>query len=295
MGNVNSIARAMSKRDETAAPVHRFASAGDVHFKFITITEASFEVPDVEHRHGYWTLFVFLEGEGRHVIDFKEVAIKPGSIHIVLPGQIHALHGGKNFLANALIFTEEFFFMRDETIKLLMRLFHFMDTGEAAAFDISQTDRDFFTNLLKLILSEYQSQDANKGAVLLDLLSVFVTKCMSALNLPQLGHTGDDSLDYIRLRKEVERSYKSIHTVADYSQRLGVSPKQLNEICRNYTGRTALEFIHARLTVEAKRLLKFSNKPIKQIAYELNFTDAAHFTNFFKQKTGFTPVEFKNS
>jgi AraC family transcriptional activator of pobA len=100
-------------------------------------------------------------------------------------------------------------------------------------------------------------------------------------------------MDYIRLRKEVERHYKSIHTVAEYGLRLGISPKQINELCRNYTGHTALEFIHARLIVEAKRLLKYSNKPIKQIAYDLNFTDAAHFTNFFKQKTGMTPVEFK--
>lgn len=283
----------MSKKQETVAPVHRFSSAGQVHFKFVTITEASFEVPDVEHRHGYWTLFVFLEGKGRHVIDFKEVPIKAGSIHIVLPGQIHALHGGKNFLAHALIFTEEFFLMREETIKLLMRLFNFMDAGEAAAFNITKADKDFFGSLLKLIQNEYESQHANKGAVLLDLLSVFITKCMSALQLPQLNHSSEDSLDYIRLRNEVEKNYRTIHTVADYSARLGLSPKQLNELCRNHTGNTALEFIHARIVIEAKRLLKYSNKPIKQIAYDLNFTDAAHFTNFFKQKTGTTPAEFK--
>ena len=68
----------MNKKQNKATPVHRFYNAGQVHFKFVTITEASFEVPDVEHRHGYWTVFVFLEGKGRHVIDFKEVPIKPG-------------------------------------------------------------------------------------------------------------------------------------------------------------------------------------------------------------------------
>lgn len=285
----------MSKKPVKATPVHRFFTAGQVHFKFVTITEASFEVPDVEHRHGYWTLFVFLEGKGRHIIDFKEVPVKPGSIHIVLPGQIHALHGGKNFLAYALIFTEEFFLMRDETIKLLMRLFSFMDAGEAAAFDITKADKDFFTGLLTLIQHEYNSQHSNKGAVLLDLLSVFITKCISALQLPPLAHSTDDSLDYIRLRKEVEHNYRSIHTVAEYATRLGLSAKQLNEICRNHTGNTALEFIHARIVIEAKRLLKYSNKPIKQIAYDLNFTDAAHFTNFFRQRTGTTPAGFKGT
>ncbi len=285
----------MNRKQDKVAPIHRFSSAGDVHFKFVTITEKSFEEPDVEHRHGYWTLFVFLEGKGRHIIDFKEVEIKPGSIHLVLPGQIHALHGGKNFLAHALMFTEEFFLMRDDTVKLLMHLFRFMDAGEAAAFNISKADKEFFISVLQLIQSEYKSQHAYKGAVLLDLLSVFISKCMGALELPTLNHNGEDSMDYIRLRNEVERNFRQIHTVAEYGLRLGISPKSLNELCRNYTGQTALEFIHARLVVEARRLLKFSNKPIKQIAYDLHFTDAAHFTNFFKQKTGTTPAEFKNA
>ena len=115
----------MNSKIESSTPVHRFSSSSDIHFRFVTITQESFEVPDVEHRHGYWTVFVFLEGRGKHVIDFKQVAIKPGSIHIVLPGQVHALDGGKNFLAHAIMFTEDFFLMRDETTKLLMRLFRF--------------------------------------------------------------------------------------------------------------------------------------------------------------------------
>src|SRR5579863_1670917 len=123
----------MNSHMENATAVHHFSSSNDIHFRFVTITEKSFEVPDTEHRHGYWTVFIFLEGSGRHTIDFKEVLINEGSIHVVLPGQIHALRGGKNFLAYALIFTEEFFLMRAETTELLMRLFRFMDAGEAAA------------------------------------------------------------------------------------------------------------------------------------------------------------------
>ncbi len=285
--------KTMGKPIEPSTPVHRFSSSSEINFRFVTITEKNFEVPDVEHRHGYWTVFVFLKGKGRHVIDFKEVAIEPGSIHIVLPGQIHALHGGKNFLAHAIMFTEQFFLMRDETTKLLMRLFRFMDAGEAVAFNITKSEKEFFASLIQLIKHENESHHANKDVVLLDLLSVFIGKCSSALQLPQLAVNTVDSLDYIQLRNAVEKNYRKIHSVAEYADLLHISPKQLNELCRRNTGITALEFIHARIIVEAKRLLKFSNKPIKQVAYDLHFTDAAHFTNFFRQKTGKTPLEFK--
>lgn len=283
----------MNRPIEPPTPVHRFSSSSDINFRFVTITQQNFEVPDVEHRHGYWTVFIFLNGKGRHVIDFKEVAITPGSIHIVLPGQIHALHGGKNFLAHAIMFTEEFFLMRDETTKLLMRLFRFMDAGEAVAFNITKAEKEFFASLLQLIKHEHESHHANKDMVLLDLLSVFISKCSGTLQLPQIAANTVDSLDYIQLRNAVEKNYRKIHSVAEYADLLHISPKQLNELCRNHTGVSALEFIHARIVVEAKRLLKFSNKPIKQVAYDLHFTDAAHFTNFFRQKTGKTPLEFK--
>jgi AraC family transcriptional activator of pobA len=284
----------MEARIENSAPVHRFASANDIHFRFVTITEKSFDVPDVEHRHGYWSVFIFLEGEGRHVIDFKEVTINEGSIHIVLPGQIHALHGGKNFLAHALIFTEEFFLVRSETTSLLMRLFRFMDAGEAAAFDITAPDKLFFGSLLQLMKHEYQGNDATKGKVLLDLLSAFLGKCSGALQLPQLPQAASDSLDYIQMRHAVEKNFRKMHSVAEFATLLHISAKQLNKLCRNHTGLSILEFIHARIIIEAKRMLKFSDKPIKQIAYDLHFTDPAHFANFFKQKTNHTPLEFRD-
>jgi len=239
-------------------------------------------------------MFLFVEGQGRHIIDFKEVAIKPGSIHIVLPGQIHALHGGKDFLAYGLIFTEEFFLMRSETTELLMRLFRFMDAGEAAAFDITKQEKEFFSSLMQLMKHEYEGNEPTKGKVLLDLLSAFISKCSGALHLPQLPSNAVDSLAYIQLRNAVEKNFRKMHSVAEFAGLLHISTRQLNQLCRDHTGVSPLEFIHARIITESKRLLKFSNKPIKQIAYDLHFTDAAHFTNFFKQKTTFTPLEFRD-
>lgn len=285
----------MNRQENAITPVHRFSSSNDIHFHFVTITQENFEVPDIEHRHGYWTVFFFLDGKGKHLIDFKRVAIRSGSIHIVLPGQVHALDGGKNFFAYALMFTEDFFLMRDETTKLLMRLFRFMDIGEAVAFDLTKTEKGFFTSLLKLIQLENEGKSANKGAVLLDLLSVFISKCSSALPFHEQNLTGEDSLLYIQLRHAVEKNFRRTHSVKEFASILHVSNKQLNDLCRKYTDRSALEFIHARIIVEAKRLLLFSEKPIKEIAYTLNFTDAAHFSNFFRQKSGFTPLEFRES
>jgi AraC-like DNA-binding protein len=238
-------------------------------------------------------VFVFLKGSGKHLIDFTELKVQSGSIHFVLPGQVHALNGGKDFLGYAMMFTEEFFLLRNETRQLLMKLFSFMDAGQLAVLDILKDEQDYFKNLFSLFQLEVQHQQASQSNILLDLLSVFISKCMQLLKLPLNTSTTTDSLQYIRFRNEVERKYRTVHTVAEYCQLLHITPKALNSLTNTFAGITALDFIHQRILVEAKRLLKYSDKPVKEIAYDLHFTDAAHFAKFFKQKTELTPLEFK--
>lgn len=280
--------------DNQTTPVHRFVTARDIQFKFLTLTGKNFLETDIAHRHGYWSVFVFLEGSGTHLIDFAELKIKPGTIHFVLPGQIHALNGGKNFLGYAIMFTEEFFLLRDETKSLLMKLFSFMDAGKPAMLEIGTANKAYFAHLFSLLEMETKSAGSQNGTALLDLLSVFVNKCVQLLQLPPTS-SGKEPLQYIRFRNEVEKNFRTIHTVAEYAAMLHTNSKNLNELAQTFAGRTALEFIHERLLVEAKRMLLYADKPMKQIAYELHFTDAAHFTKFFKQKTGYTPLEFRES
>ncbi|NPA08854.1 MAG: helix-turn-helix domain-containing protein, partial [Chlorobi bacterium] len=48
-----------------------------------------------------------------------------------------------------------------------------------------------------------------------------------------------------------------------------------------------------RIFLEAKRLLLFTDKSVKEITYELGFEDVSYFSNFFKRLSGNTPVSFK--
>ncbi|MBL7778178.1 MAG: helix-turn-helix domain-containing protein [Chitinophagales bacterium] len=278
--------------ENLTTPVHRFVTARDIQFKFLTLTGKNFSEIDIAHRHGYWSVFVFLEGSGTHLIDFTELKIKPGTVHFVLPGQIHALNGGKNFFGYAIMFTEEFFLLRDETKSLLMKLFSFMDAGKPAILEMGNANREYFTHLFSLFELETKNAGSQQSTALLDLLAVFVNKCVHLLQLPATN-TGKEPLYYIRFRHEVEKNFRTVHTVAEYAAMLHTNSKNLNELTQTFAGRTALEFIHERLLVEAKRMLLYADKPMKQIAYELHFTDAAHFTKFFKQKTGHTPLEFR--
>ena len=65
-------------------------------------------------------------------------------------------------------------------------------------------------------------------------------------------------------------------------------------LTKKETGKNAQDHIHFYLIEEAKNLLLGTDKSIGEIAYALGFEYAQYFNKVFKQKTGKTPVEFRN-
>jgi AraC family transcriptional activator of pobA len=59
--------------------------------------------------------------------------------------------------------------------------------------------------------------------------------------------------------------------------------------------KTPLQFIQFRLLLEAHRLLKYSDKSISDVGYELGFNDIQAFSRFFKNLEGISPNDYRLS
>ncbi|HET8828964.1 MAG TPA: helix-turn-helix domain-containing protein, partial [Pelobium sp.] len=68
---------------------------------------------------------------------------------------------------------------------------------------------------------------------------------------------------------------------------------KLNELSKRFLGNTANEIIKQRIFMEAKVLLTHTEKSVKEIAMELNFSDASHFNKFFASNSKITPGEYR--
>lgn len=83
-------------------------------------------------------------------------------------------------------------------------------------------------------------------------------------------------------------------TIGFYAQRLFISPKYLSLIIKEQTGRSAADWIDEFVILEAKNLLRFSDKNIQEIAYALNFTSQSAFGKYFRRITGLSPSEYRS-
>jgi AraC-like DNA-binding protein len=98
---------------------------------------------------------------------------------------------------------------------------------------------------------------------------------------------------FVRFRRLVEQNYAGWHQVASYADALGCTEKSLTRAAQEASGQNAKNIIAARITLEAKRLLAHTDRPVYLIAEGLGFTEATNFAKFFKRETGATPAGFR--
>ncbi|MDR3508649.1 MAG: helix-turn-helix domain-containing protein, partial [Caulobacteraceae bacterium] len=96
-----------------------------------------------------------------------------------------------------------------------------------------------------------------------------------------------------RFREAVEAGYRSGMTIEAYAQALGVTTTKLRRACLAVAGCAPIGLIQARLLLEAKRVLLYSNMTVAETAYYLGFEDPAYFSRFFARQAGVSPRGYR--
>lgn len=89
------------------------------------------------------------------------------------------------------------------------------------------------------------------------------------------------------------RNVKEHRTVSYYADQLCISPKYLNRVVSQVTGRTASGIISETALMVSVIMLRDGSYTIKQIAAAMNFASMAAFSRFFKNGMGCSPRNFK--
>ncbi len=93
----------------------------------------------------------------------------------------------------------------------------------------------------------------------------------------------------------VEANFRKQHRVDFYARAMCRSPKTLVNLFGLSHRPPPSTFIHSRIIREAKHYLCYTDKSAKEVALELGFLNASHFSRFFKTKTGVTFSTFRDS
>ena len=109
------------------------------------------------------------------------------------------------------------------------------------------------------------------------------------------SRTNHKRLVFEQFHKLVSENYSQERMVVFYADKLCLSPKYLSKLVKQVSGKSAPEWIDSYVLLEAKNLLKYSDIPVKEVVYRLNFPSQTVFYKYFKKHTGMTPTDYRKS
>ncbi len=252
---------------------------------------------DIPHRHSFYEIFFFLSGYGEHMIDFQAYEVQTPSLHFIRPGQVHLLSNTKIDQGYVLAFSRELW--ASENIERATSLMWFpfgISINSKPILSLSSEDVDYFKTLLSQILIEYKQKRKNAHEIVKSYLKVWLMYCEGLFENYIGAKVQEESRANVLVAKYqalIEENFVIHQQVQDYARQLNISPDHLNKLCKLVLGQKAGELLLGRIILEAKRLLLYSGKSQKEIAYELQFKDASYFGRIFRRKTSLTPLGFR--
>ena len=136
----------------------------------------------------------------------------------------------------------------------------------------------------------------HKEDAILSLLNTFFVYCDGQCNIKSdvTNNNAKTNIVY-KFKKLVDKEVYSNHDVAFYAKLLHVSPKYLNECVQEVLSVSSKSIIIEQLLMRSRHSLKFSNKSIKELSFELGFSSPDYFSYFFKTHTGITPTALRKN
>lgn len=276
-------------------PVDDFTrEEAELSFKFMRLDNNTGYTARDPHRHNYFEVFHFTKGGGDHMLDFTHREIKDHSLHFVAPGQVHMLRRDASAKGYVLIFSTAFFLLHSAKNSLLTDYPAFNKTAVPVLSSAENLSKEL-NKISGELENEYKSRHPYRDQILFSYLSIFLMKCRPFF-ITEKEYANADNASQLLVRKFhqlIDGHFSTMHKVKAYADKLSITPNHLNDISKKTTGKTALELIQDRITLEAKRYLLHSDLNSKQIAFELNFNDPSYFSRFFKQQTRLSPESYR--
>ena len=93
--------------------------------------------------------------------------------------------------------------------------------------------------------------------------------------------------------KLANADFATQHGIEYYADKLCITPNYLNKIVRQSLGTSPKSYIADRIIQETKRLLRYTDSTVTEIADRLCFESASYFIRYFRKQAGCTPRQFR--
>ncbi len=242
----------------------------------------------------FYCIILLEETEGIYHLDTEKIVLQHRIILFVKPGQISRIDQATFTKGYFLFFEEEFLdeFFSDQFFIYKFAFFHQPVLPSFMLLPPKLFHQQ--EGVLEEIWREIKELSIDSPHILRSLVYYLLVKLnRHYASIHQLSpYTLLDTF-LLHFFKLLEKELRSYHHVQDYAEKLNLSRGRLNQLCQKHFGKTASQIIRERLLLEIKKEIIYSDKQLAEISYEFQFSAPSHMTRFFKQMTGYSPLQYR--
>jgi AraC family 4-hydroxyphenylacetate 3-monooxygenase operon regulatory protein len=231
-------------------------------------------------------------------VDFNHYKIKTPSLFFLTNQHLNIQKGKDESIL--LFYNRDFYCIQihDKEVACDGLLFH--NVFEIPFVELDDSETSLIKGLFQNIQDELEWKDSSAEEMIRTYVKQIIIRATRKWKKQNLDNASvkipGSELDIFRdFSRHLEIHFREKHNVAEYAELLHIAPKTLTHKFKNLNLESPNQFIINRILLEAKRLLFYTDKPVKEIAYDLGYEDPAYFNRLFTNKTGSTPSNFKKN
>jgi AraC family transcriptional regulator, transcriptional activator of pobA len=247
-----------------------------------------------KHIHtALFQLFCIEKGAGKLLIEKQEIEFVGPCLMLIPENTLHGFDYSAAIKGTVLTISATFLeklFVQNLPINLALRK---LSTFSMANYE---SECGFILTIIEKIREELFDNLPERETMVEALFSTLLTAVyrLSSTNQTKYISQNQRSLSIFNaFVQTVKNSKRPQKLLIEYAQELKISSVHLNRICREVTQKTATQIVNDYFVSEAQKLLLHTSFGIAEIAYQLNFEDAAYFSRLFKKHTGKSPIAFR--
>ena len=241
----------------------------------------------------YANLIHCQQGEAFLTVNFEPVPEQSGTVVFLFPGDVVKVERvSADFRLEYLVCSEDILKVAAANLEplvfgILRRRNHY---DNAYATEVASRTISLARSLNLRDGGPYARETA---ALLLRSVFLCYNNYLSKNDIHYVGPGSRTEVLFSRFMYYLGRHYRESRDVAFYAARLNMTPKYLTNIVSAKTGRTAKDAIDTYVIMQLRSALQGSDRPVKEIAWDFNFSSSAFFCDYFKRHAGLTPMEFR--
>lgn len=290
------------------AELHKLFNIGISSHPLVTVLDFSKVTEQVEQNSKITTDFYSIIFKnyckntikyGRKAIDFQD-----GNLICIAPNQVieidKEVEDREDKMGWGLFFHPDL--IRSTSLNEKIKDYSFFHYEVSEALHLSDKEKNILFESVKKIDSELQENiDIHSQHIIVSTIELLLNYCSrfygrqlitrSQTNKSIISQIELLLTQYFTVDKKKELGLPTVKYLASH---VNLSANYLSDLLKKETGKNAQEHIHLYLIESAKNSLLNSGKNINEIAHDLGFEYPQYFTKLFKQKTGKTPMEYRN-